>query len=78
MTKPDDKDQPALEPTPVPGAKDHGNPEAEALASGLQPGGMIPGGGPGAIVGSFGTGGGSNADRQSGDSDENTIEEPVR
>jgi hypothetical protein len=52
--------------------------EAEGLATGLQPGGLIPGGGPGSSVGSFGTGGGSNADTATGDADENDIEEEVR
>ena len=78
MTEHMNEEQPALDPTPVPGAKGQDSPDSEALASGLQPGGIIPGGGPGAIVGSFGTGGASNANRQTGDSDENTIEEPVR
>jgi len=36
------------------------------LSSSLQPGGTIPGGGPGATEGSLGTGGGSTAGRPSG------------
>jgi hypothetical protein len=36
------------------------------LSSGLQPGGMEPGGGPGASVGSIGTGGGSDDDKPTG------------
>jgi hypothetical protein len=68
-------DGPTLDPTPVPKAKDADNPQAEGLASGLQPGGMIPAGGPGALVGSLGTGGGSNADVKTGDSDENAVEQ---
>ena len=36
------------------------------LASGLQSGGTVPGGGPGNSEGSIGTGGGSNADRDTG------------
>jgi len=36
------------------------------LASGLQSGGTVPGGGPGNTEGSIGTGGGSNADRDTG------------
>jgi len=36
------------------------------LATGLQPGGMQPGGGPGATQGSLGTGGGSSGDRDTG------------
>lgn len=63
--------------TPTPGAGKHEEPRG-GLATGLQPGGVIPGGGPGATVGSIGTGGGSNADRATGDSNENTIEEDVR
>jgi hypothetical protein len=34
-------------------------PTGNGLSSGLQPGGTLPGGGPGASVGSIGTGGGS-------------------
>ena len=48
------------------------------LASGLQGGGVVPGGGPGAIAGSLGTGGGSNANRPSGDAAENNIQEDVK
>lgn len=36
------------------------------LASGLQPGGVLPGGGPGASVGSLGTGGGQTESRDTG------------
>ena len=36
------------------------------LSTGLQPSGMTPGGGPGASVGSIGTGGGSDEDRPTG------------
>ena len=39
---------------------------AQGLATPLQPGGMMPGGGPGASQGSLGTGGGSTADAQTG------------
>jgi hypothetical protein len=48
------------------------------LSSGLQPGGMVPGGGPGAMVGSLGTGGGSNANQATGDAGENNIDEDVK
>jgi hypothetical protein len=48
-----------------------GNP----LSSGLQPGGIKPGGGPGATIGSIGTGGGSDDDETTGDSDRNNIDE---
>ena len=51
-----------------------GNPSS----SGLQPGGIMPGGGPAAMAGSIGTGGGSNADRATGDADENNIDEDVK
>jgi hypothetical protein len=37
------------------------------LGSGLQPGGTLPGGGPGAGMGSIGTGGGSTANQSTGD-----------
>jgi len=47
------------------------------LASGLQSGGVKPGGGPGATVGTIGTGGGSNADQPTGDSARNNIDEDV-
>ena len=47
------------------------------LATGLQRGGIKPGGGPGATVGSIGTGGGSNANQPTGDSARNNIEEDV-
>ena len=36
------------------------------LSTGLQPSGTLPGGGPGASVGSIGTGGGSTAGRGTG------------
>ncbi len=39
---------------------------ASGLATRHQPGGTLPGGGPGASVGSIGTGGGQTADRESG------------
>jgi len=48
------------------------------LATGLQPGGIIPGGGPGAMIGSIGSGGGSNANEATGDADENNIDEDIR
>ena len=51
---------------------------AGGLATDLQPGGIIPGGGPGASVGSIGTGGGSNANDATGDADENMIDEDVK
>ncbi len=73
-----DDDEPALGPTPVPKSEDDTLPAADGLATGLQPGGIIPGGGPGAMVGSMGTGGGSNADTPTGDTGENQIEEQVR
>jgi hypothetical protein len=38
----------------------------KGLSTGLQPGGMRPGGGPGAGVGSIGTGGGQTADEPTG------------
>ena len=47
------------------------------LANGLQSGGVKPGGGPGATVGSIGTGGGSNANQPTGDSARNNIKEDV-
>ena len=47
------------------------------LASGLQSGGVKPGGGPGATIGSIGTGGGSNASQPTGDSARNNIDEDV-
>lgn len=44
-----------------------GDTEAPAgLSSGLQPGGTVPGGGPGAGMGSLGTGGGSTAGKATG------------
>ena len=46
-----------------------------ALSSGLQPGGIKPGGGPGATVGSIGTGGGSDENETTGDADRNNIDE---
>lgn len=49
--------------------------EIGGLASGLQPGGTIPGGGPGAMVGSIGTGGGSNDNEATGDAGRNNIDE---
>ncbi|WP_210527931.1 DUF2934 domain-containing protein [Rubellimicrobium arenae] len=42
-------------------------PGGGGLASGLQPGGIVPGGGPGATVGSLGTGGGSTGNAPTGD-----------
>ena len=36
------------------------------LSTGLQPGGTIPGSGPGTMKGAIGTGGGSDADRDTG------------
>jgi hypothetical protein len=36
------------------------------LSTGLQPGGVVPGGGPGASVGSIGTGGAQTVNRDSG------------
>jgi hypothetical protein len=51
--------------------------KAGGLASGLQRGGVTPGGGPGATVGSIGTGGGSDADQPTGDSARNNIDEDV-
>ena len=47
------------------------------LASGLQSGCIKPGGGPGATVGSIGTGGGSNANQPTGDSARNNMDEDV-
>ena len=38
----------------------------KGLSTGLQPGGMRPGGGPGTGVGSIGTGGGQTADEPTG------------
>jgi hypothetical protein len=46
-----------------------------ALSSGLQPGGIKPGGGPGATVGSISTGGGSDENEATGDADRNNIDE---
>ncbi len=71
-----DISSPPLAATPLSG----GSPsEGHAgLATGLQPGGIIPGGGPGAMAGSLGAGGGSNTNRSTGDADENNIEEDVR
>ena len=61
-----------LAPTSVPAdSEDAGVPEAAALASGLQPGGMVPSGGIGPLVGAMGTGGGSTADKATGDMKEN-------
>lgn len=45
-------------------APSHG--DAVGLSTSLQPGGTVPGGGPGASEGSIGTGGGSTAGRSSG------------
>ena len=45
------------EQDPTPTTHDPGNPGG--LATKLQPGGTVPGGGPGASTGSIGTGGGS-------------------
>lgn len=56
----------------VPGQKQKGFSSANpprtpsGLSTGLQPSGMTPGGGPGASVGSVGTGGGSDQDRPTG------------
>ncbi len=47
------------------------------LASGLQPGGTIPGGGPAAMEGAIGTGGASDDDRPTGDAAKNNIDEDV-
>lgn len=41
-------------------------PTGNGLSSGLQPGGTLPGGGPGTSVGSIGTGGGSTAGAATG------------
>jgi hypothetical protein len=71
-------DQPPLEPTKAPKSDADISSDAGGLATSLQPGGIIPGGGPGATVGSIGTGGGSNANEATGDADENQIEEQVR
>jgi hypothetical protein len=49
---------------PVEPAADQGG--GSGLATGLQSGGTIPGGGPGATAGSIGTGGGSDANRGTG------------
>jgi len=49
---------------PLPGSSGG---SGNALSTGLQPGGIAPGGGPGAIAGSLGTGGGSNANQATGD-----------
>ena len=76
MSETDDK--PPLEPTQMPKSEDDMSSDTGGLATGLQPGGIIPGGGPGATVGSIGTGGGSNANEATGDADENQIEEQVR
>ena len=66
------KDDLPLAPTSVPAEpEDAGVPEAAALASGLQPGGMVPSGGIGPLVGATGTGGGSTADRTTGDMKKN-------
>lgn len=70
---------PPLGETPAPRSKDEPvGAGGGTAATGLQPGGMTPGGGPGATVGSIGTGGGSNRNQATGDADENTIEEDVR
>jgi hypothetical protein len=45
------------------------------LASGLQRGGIAPGGSPGAIVGSIGTGGGSTASVATGEAARSKIDE---
>lgn len=57
--------------TPEPSSGGSANP----LSSGLQPGGITPGGGPGASPGSIGTGGGSNDNEATGDADTNNIDE---
>jgi hypothetical protein len=46
-------------PSTVPGGP-------SGIATSLQPGGVLPGGGPGASQGSLGTGGGQTADQDSG------------
>jgi hypothetical protein len=46
-----------------------------ALSTGLQPGGIRPGGGPGATVGSLGTGGPADDGATTGDADRNNIDE---
>lgn len=54
-------------PKPNPGFSSADPPKAPAgLSSTLQPGGTTPGGGPGAGVGSIGTGGGQNRDEPTG------------
>ena len=54
-------------PKPNPGFSSADPPMAPAgLSTGLQPGGTTPGGGPGASVGSIGTGGGQNRDEPTG------------
>jgi hypothetical protein len=49
--------------------------QGNALSSGLQSGGVRPGGGPGAMMGSIGTGGGANDNQATGDAARNNIEE---
>ena len=67
----DEGDQTEIESPPPAGT-------GSGLSTGLQPGGMTPGGGPGATEGSIGTGGAANAHRATGDANENMIDEDVR
>jgi hypothetical protein len=75
MSKHDKDDTPVLPEHRFRGenVEERGN----GLASGLQPGGTIPGGGPAAMEGSIGTGGGSDNDRPTGDAAKNNIDEDV-
>jgi hypothetical protein len=58
---------PAGPPSPNTGFSSANPPRAPSgLSSSLQPGGTLPGGGPGALVGSLGTGGGQTANRDTG------------
>jgi hypothetical protein len=52
-------------------------PSGGGLASSLQPGGTNPGGGPGAMIGSIGSGGGSDEDEPTGDAGRNDIDEEI-
>jgi hypothetical protein len=61
--KPDQPREPDEEPAASEGATP---PTGNGLSSGLQPGGTLPGGGPGASVGSIGTGGGSTGGASTG------------
>ena len=55
------------QPGPNPGFSSADPPAApKGLSSNLHPGGVKPGGGPGAGMGSIGTGGGQNADEPTG------------